>query len=190
MAGCAGDGRDLAEPQDWQTTTTRPPPPTSAPDEEPSPSGVVLSSPDFAPGADIPTSALCSGSNVFPQLDWTAVPPDAVELAVSLSDQTNPEEGVLLWLMAGISPDLTTLESGKQPAGAYETLNDYGNPGYGTPCLESFSDGRRDLQFRLYVLTRPSGLAPGDPGNDSWQTLRSAAVESATLLARIDASTS
>lgn len=191
IAGCASDGRELAEPDDWQTTTTRPPPPTSAPDTETSPSGIVLSSADFAPGSDVPDSARCSsGANVFPQLEWTPVPGETVELAVSLSDQTSPDEPILLWLMAGIDPSLVTLESGLLPAGAFETLNDYGNPGYGTPCLESFADGRRDLQFRLYVLNRPSDIAPGDPGNEAWQTLRSAAAESATLLGRIDASTS
>jgi phosphatidylethanolamine-binding protein (PEBP) family uncharacterized protein len=140
----------------------------------------------FEAGADIPISATCAGANVFPQLRWAGVPANAVELGVTLSDQTDPEEPLLLWLMAGIPPDRDGLESGVMPIGAFETLNDYGNPGYGSPCLETFSSGRRDLQFRVHVLIQPSGIAPGDPGNEAWDTLRAASIDSASLLARID----
>lgn len=185
-AGCANDGRELAQPADWQTTTTRPPPPTSALPSEPSESGVVLSSPDFEPGADIPVSATCAGDNVFPNLAWTDIPAGTGELALTLSDQTDPNEPLLLWLMAGITPNRTELEAGFLPDGAYETLNDYGNPGYGTPCLESFQTGRRDLQFRLHLLPGVSGLQSGDPGNEAWDSLRAQATETASLLARVD----
>ena len=148
-----------------------------------------LTSPLFAPGENIPLSATCADRNVFPDLAWVDVPPDAVELAVTLSDQTNPEEPLLLWLMAGINPTNNGLAAGTMPTGAFETLNDYGNPGYGTPCLESFADGRRDLQFRLHAMTEPSGIAPGDPGNEAWDTVRARSVETASLLARIDSQT-
>ncbi len=188
-AGCASDGRALAEPAPWQTTTTRPPPPTSAPPSESSETGVVLSSPDFEPGSDIPVSATCAGTNIFPNLTWSTVPAAVGELAVTLSDQTDPNEPLLLWLMAGIDPTRTELEAGRLPDGAYETLNDYGNPGYGTPCLESFQTGRRDLQFRLYMLPGPSGLQSGDPGNEAWDSLRAQATETASLLARVDSQT-
>jgi phosphatidylethanolamine-binding protein (PEBP) family uncharacterized protein len=189
VAGCADDGRTLAEPADWQTTTTRPPPPTSAPPQEVSDSGLTLSSPDFNPGDDIPVSATCGGSNVFPSLAWTVPPAGSAELAVTLSDHTDPAEPLLLWLMAGIDPSRDGLQSGFLPDGAFETLNDYGNPGYGTPCLESFASGRRDLQFRLYVLNQPSGLQAGDSGNEAWDSLRAQAVETASLLARVDGQT-
>lgn len=185
--GCADDGRELAQPQQWQTTTTRPPPPTSAPDFEASASGVELTSPSFEPGGDIPVSATCAGENVFPELQWTSVPAETAELALTLSDQTDTDEPLLLWLMAGIDPTLTRLSAGTLPAGAFETLNDFGNPGYGTPCLENLDAGRRDLQFRLHILDQASGIQPGDPGNESWDVLQSSAMESASLLARIDA---
>ena len=73
------------------------------------------------------------------------------------------------------------------PVGAFETLNDYGNPGFGTPCI-STTDTNRDLQFRLHVLAQPSGIGPGDPGNEAWDALRAQTVESASLLARVGAS--
>jgi phosphatidylethanolamine-binding protein (PEBP) family uncharacterized protein len=185
-AACANDGRDLSAPLDWQTTTTRPLPPTSALDQEVSDTGLSLTSPLFEPGADIPISATCAGDNVFPDLTWSGVQPTAVELAVTLSDQTDPENPLLLWLMAGIDPSNSGLQAGTMPIGAFETLNDYGNPGYGTPCLESYSDGVRDVQFRLHVLTRPSGVAPGAPGNEAWASIKAGSVDSASLLARVE----
>ncbi len=187
VAGCAADGRELAQPADWQTTTTRPPPPTSALPQEIGADGLTLSSPLFEPAADIPVSATCAGDNIFPTLEWTDVPPLGVELALSLSDQTDPDEPVLLWLMAGIDPSRTEVESGTLPTGAFETLNDFGNLGFGSPCLESFNTGLRDLQFRLYVLSGPSGVAPGDPGNEAWATIKAAAIDSAALTAKVNA---
>ncbi len=183
---CANDGRDLSAPLDWQTTTTRPLPPTSALDQEVSDTGLTLTSPLFGPGEDIPVSATCGGENVFPDLNWTGVQPTAIELAVTLSDQTDPENPLLLWLMAGIDPSNEGLQAGTMPIGAFETLNDYGNPGYGTPCLETYSDGLRDVQFRLHVLTSPSGVAPGAPGNEAWASVKAGSVDSAALLARVE----
>ena len=188
LAGCVSDGRSLREASADQTTTTRPPPPTSAIPSETSPTGLSISSPDFEPGATAPIDTTCQGDNLFPNLEWEQVPQAASEIAVSLSDQTDPEEPLLLWLMAGISPSATGLDSGVAPAGAFETLNDYGNLGYGSPCLDSLTEGRRDLQFRIYILEQPSGLAPGDPGNRAWESLRAQATDSATVLMRVEQS--
>lgn len=148
---------------------------------------MALSSPDFLPGSDTPLAARCDGSNVFPSLRFEGVPENAVELAVTLSDQTDPENPVLLWLMGGISPDGSDLGSGILPTGAYETLNDYGQLGWGTPCLEGLASGHRDLQFRLYAFDTPADVAAGDPGNEAWDTLAASAIDGATLLMSIEA---
>lgn len=186
---CASDGRELAEPNASQTTTTRPLPPTSAPPQQAGESGLELSSADFAPGGELPRVARCDGDNRFPALEWTPIEPSlgAVELAVTLSDQTDPEGPLLLWLMAGIDPTTTLIPSGTFPNdGAFETLNDYGQQGFGNPCLESFETGQRDLQFRLYVLGTPSGLESGAPGNTSWDEISARAVDTATILTQVD----
>ena len=183
-AGCASDGRDLAEAQPWQTTTTRPPPPTFAPERQDSPTGLSLTSTRFEAGGELPVSATCVGENIFPDLFWGDVDASAQELAVALADQTDPEIPVLMWLMAGISPTLTGLEAGVRPEGAFETTDDYGITGYGEPCLESYAGGTRDLQFIVYVLDRPSNLALGHPGNEAWAQVRNQAIDSASLLAR------
>lgn len=184
---CSDDGRQLAEPQEWQTTTTRPLPPTSAPDQELSASGVVLSSPDFAAGAMAPVDATCSGANRSPGLAWSSPEATIGELALALIDQTDPESPVLLWLVAGIEPSVTELAPGEVPTGAVETLNDYGQPGWGNPCLETISDGLRDLQFRLYLLDTPAGIQAGAAGNEAWDVVSASATDSASILMRVDA---
>ncbi len=183
-AGCASDGRDLAEPDDWQTTTTRPPPPTSAPPERVSDSGLRISSPDFEPGAEHPSGVRCDGANLFPNLTWEQVPPGAVELAVTLADQTDPEEPLLLWLAAGIPAETSSLDAGFLPAGGFETLNDYGALGWGTPCIEELGGGR-DLQFTIWALGSPAGFGPSAPGNEAWDDVAARALDSASVMMRL-----
>lgn len=185
---CASDGRELAEPQAFQTTTTRPPPPTSAPPQQEGSSGLVLSSPDVEPGGPVPAVARCDGQNRFPAMEWTPIASDLgpMELAITLADQTDPENPLLLWLMAGINPAVTSLTSGTFPNdGAFETLNDYGQLGWGNPCLESLGTGTRDLQFKLYVLPRVSDATDGDPGNEAWDEISAKAIDDATLLMQV-----
>lgn len=90
--------------------------------------------------------------------------------------------------MGGIGPTETELTSGVLPAGAYETLNDYGQYGWGNPCVEGLEPGKHDLQFKVYVLQSVADIQAGDPGNEAWDTLTAAAVDSATLLMSIEGS--
>ena len=189
LTACVSDGKDLAEPRPDQTTTTRPAPPTSAPDQLDGESGVSISSPDFEPGDRAPGVVRCSGINTWPTIIWTGVPEETAEMALALIDQTDPDEPLLFWLAAGIDPTFDRIESGVLPNGAYETLNDYGQTGWGNPCLESAQNGLRDLQFKLYIMPNRSGVAPGQAGNEAWDLVTSQAVDSATILMRIDAST-
>jgi phosphatidylethanolamine-binding protein (PEBP) family uncharacterized protein len=152
---------------------------------------MALTSPEFVAGGEAPASATCeSGINLHPGFQWANVPESSVELGITLSDQTDPENPLLLWLMAGLNPAAGSLAQGDLPAGAFETLNDYGQPGWGNPCIESFQTGRRDLQFRLYALDRPSDISPGAPGNTSWDELTARSIDSATILMRITGSAS
>ncbi|MFW2380485.1 MAG: YbhB/YbcL family Raf kinase inhibitor-like protein, partial [Acidimicrobiales bacterium] len=157
-----------------------------APDQSTGIDGMSLSSSEFAAGGEAPISATCeSGVNLHPGFQWSGVPESAVELGITLSDQTDPANPLLLWLMAGLNPDAGSLAQGDLPPGAFETLNDYGQPGWGNPCIETFQTGRRDLQFRLYALDRPSDISPGGPGNTSWDELAARSIDSATILMRI-----
>ena len=187
LAGCASDGRDLAAAQPWQTTTTRPAPPTSAPPQLDSLSGLSLSSPDFEPGDPAPLDQTCAGANQAPELEWSNVPEDTVELSITLSDQTDPAKPLLLWLVAGIDPATTSLDGANLPDDVTTALNDYGQSGWGNPCIETLKEDILDLQFKIHVLNAPSGILDSAPGNEAWATVSAAAVDSATVLMKIDA---
>ncbi len=146
-----------------------------------------MTSPDFEPGGLAPVDATCAGLNQPPTLEWSGVDAGTQELAVALSDQTDPENPLLIWLVAGLDPSLTELPGDGLPPGSISVLNDYGQAGYGNPCIDTLSAGLRDLQFRLYVLPDRSGLTEGAAGNSSWDHVAALAADSATLLMRIDA---
>lgn len=110
-------------------------------------------------------------------------------MAIALSDQTDPENGLLVWLMVGIDPAAGELPSGTLLPGAAETLNDFGQLGYGNPCLENVGNGLRDLQFRVYALPTESGLESGAHGHDAWNSVAAMSFDTATLLMQIQATT-
>ena len=148
---------------------------------------MTLSSPDFEPGDPAPLDQTCAGANRAPELEWSNVPDDAVELAITLSDQTDPTKPLLLWLVAGIDPSITSLDGAHLPDELATALNDYGQRGWGNPCIETLKEAVLDLQFKLHVLNAPSGILDSDPGNEAWATVAAGAVDSATVLMRIDA---
>jgi phosphatidylethanolamine-binding protein (PEBP) family uncharacterized protein len=193
LFGCASDGRTLREPSFDQTTTTRTVS-TSAVNSEKGPSGFELTSSDFGPGAVAPAKATdCATAGYsYPNLEWKDVPAGTQELVLTLSNQTDYKKPQLLWLMAGISPNETRLESGVFPDGlatdqpAFETLNDWGTAGY--PCINDLAkDGSMSqLQFRIYALKSKSGLQPSGHGNNSWAEVRAKASESAAIMMRYE----
>ncbi len=187
LISCSSDGTTLRAPTSDQTTTSRPPPVTAAADSLESPNGVRLSSPDFEPGDTIPVTATCNGSGTVPTLEWDGLSPgDGQELALSFTDQTDIDQPVLLWLATGISVDESSIEAGELPPGAVETLNDYGNSGFGSPCIESPADSSRRLQFRLHVLSGPSGVSEDDPGNEAFGTVQALTIDAAAVLVTVD----
>lgn len=187
VVGCADDGRSLRPPSAEQTTTSRPAPVTFAPDLLEGESGLRLESADFEPGALMPVAATCDGINVAPSLEWSGLNPDmAKELAISFTDQTNASEPVLLWLVTNISPTVSNIDAGTLPADAVETLNDFGEAGFGSPCIQTTDTDPRRLQFRLHVLSEPSNISSGDPGNEAFSTVNSLTIDAAAVLARVD----
>ena len=114
--------------------------------------------------------------------------PEGQELAISLTDQTDFASPVLLWLTTGISPSATSVESGFLADGAVETFNDYGNHGYGTPCIEELGEGERTLQFRLHVLSSQSMITEKAPGNESMRSVQAMTIDSAAVVMKVKSS--
>ncbi|WP_175942198.1 YbhB/YbcL family Raf kinase inhibitor-like protein [Caballeronia sp. BCC1704] len=84
----------------------------------------------------------CHGENVSPRISWTHVPPGTKSIVITLHDPDAPTGGLgwRHWQVVNIAPSQTSIEKGASghvdllPAGAVETLTDFGASAYGGPC--------------------------------------------------------
>lgn len=84
----------------------------------------------------------CTGENVSPQLSWTNPPAGTKSFAVTVYDEDAPTgSGFWHWLIFDIPATTTELKAGTgdvskglAPAGAIQSLTDFGANGYGGPC--------------------------------------------------------
>lgn len=166
LAACSGDdggGSTTAAPEDTVASTL-------------AGEALTLTSEAFDGGGTIPEEhAGCvdqqPGPNVSPPLTWSGVPDSAVELAVTVVDPD--ADGFVHWVVAGIDPTATGLESGSVPEGAVEAQNDAETPGYFGPCPPE----EHTYLFAVHALAEPSGLTEGMAAAEAL-----AAVEGATEL--------
>jgi Raf kinase inhibitor-like YbhB/YbcL family protein len=118
-----------------------------------------LTSPNFEEGGRIPREHTCDGDDAPPELLWTGVPSDVVELALTCEDPDAPGGTFVHWVVWGIEPS-----SGRIPAddgpGIRHGRNGFGNSGYGGPCPPP-GDGPHRYELTLYALDQSIELEPG-----------------------------
>jgi Raf kinase inhibitor-like YbhB/YbcL family protein len=119
---------------------------------------LVLTSPAFAPGTEIPRRFTCSGGDVSPALSWSAAPARTRSFALLVEDPDAPDpaapRGIWThWVLYDIPKSARTLREGVRagalPAGTRQGLNDWHSVGYRGPCPPV---GRHRYFFRLYAL--------------------------------------
>jgi phosphatidylethanolamine-binding protein (PEBP) family uncharacterized protein len=132
-------------------------------------SSIVVSSPAFADGGSIPEPYSCLPQDGPPQLEWTGVPPEAVEVAIIMDDVTG--QGQLHWIVAGLDPATTRWPDAPDAAGI--EIKEY----FG-PCPST----RSEYRFRVLALDEPSGLAAGDPERSAAERLEAASVAHGQLI--------
>lgn len=77
----------------------------------------------------------CTGGNVAPRIVWQGAPAETKSFAVTVFDPDAPTgHGWWHWLIVDIPASTHELTPGQLPAGVFETITDFGNPGYGGPC--------------------------------------------------------
>jgi len=82
----------------------------------------------------------CSGANHSPALSWNGAPKDTKSFAVTVYDPDAPTgSGWWHWVVFNIPGSATNIAEGSGsatdlPAGAVESMTDFGKPGYGGPC--------------------------------------------------------
>lgn len=119
---------------------------------------MVISSPSFAPGGEIPAVHTCEGKDSSPALAWSGVPAQAKSLALVVDDPDAPDPRAprmtwVHWVLYGISPAATGLPEAVAeralPPGTRQGTNDWKRTGYGGPCPPI---GRHRYFFKLYAL--------------------------------------
>ena len=92
----------------------------------------VLTSPAFHVGARIPVKYTCDGTNVSPELHWTAPPKGTRSFTLKVVDVDAPGGKLVHWTAAGIPASARGLRSGQHAP--KEGLNGAGTRGYTGPC--------------------------------------------------------
>jgi len=119
---------------------------------------LMLSSPAFAPGGEIPTPHTCEGRDVSPRLDWSGVPAGTKSLALIVDDPDAPDPQAprmtwVHWVLYNLPPTASALAEGVPakdlPPGTLEGTNDWKRTGYGGPCPPI---GRHRYFHKLYAL--------------------------------------
>jgi phosphatidylethanolamine-binding protein (PEBP) family uncharacterized protein len=122
---------------------------------------IKLESPGFTAGSALPAAYTCDGKDESPPLQWSGLPSGAAELALLVLNSA-PVKGKLFfdWAVAGLDPELSSLEAGTLPPGAVLGKNSWGKDDYSI-CPPA--GGSENYVFMLYAV--PKALSP-EPGFD------------------------
>lgn len=101
----------------------------------------------------------CDGNNVSPELSWSYAPAGTKSFAVTVYDPDAPTgSGFWHWVVFNIPANATELVSGAGsidskliPAGAVQSITDYGIKGFGGPC-PPVNHGPHRYIFTVYAL--------------------------------------
>lgn len=119
---------------------------------------MILTSPAFAEGGNIPAKFTCEGLDISPPLAWRGTPATSRSLLLIVDDPDAPDPAApkttwVHWLLYNLPPDVHELpEAVTQahlPRGTLEGLNDWKRAGYGGPCPPI---GRHRYFYKMYAL--------------------------------------
>jgi len=124
---------------------------------------LVLESPAFRHGGEIPMRHTCEGEDVSPPLVWRDVPPGTRSFALIVDDPDAPDPSapLMMWvhwvlydIPAGVNELAEDADRRGLPPGTRRGLNDWESPAWGGPCPPI---GRHRYVFRLYALDAQLG---------------------------------
>jgi len=135
---------------------------------------LAVSSPDLAPGEQIKTEQVysgsgCSGGNISPALTWSGAPAGTKSFAATLFDPDAPGGGFWHWLVFNIPATATGLAKGDGAATGKvgtQLVNGWGATGYGGPCPPT-GGGAHGYVLTVYAvdqdaLALPANAQPAD----------------------------
>jgi len=119
---------------------------------------LVLTSPAFSAGGEIPALFTCEGRDISPALAWTGVPEAAKSLVLIVDDPDAPDPKApkltwVHWVLYNLPPTARGLAeavaAADLPPGTRQGTNDWKRTGYGGPCPPI---GRHRYFHKLYAL--------------------------------------
>lgn len=116
---------------------------------------LIITSPSFSEGADIPVKFTCKGENISPAINIESIPADAKSLAVIVEDPDAPRGVFDHWVVWNLQPNNTITENTKD---GVRGNNGKGETGYMGPCPPS---GTHRYQFKIYALDAMLDLPVG-----------------------------
>lgn len=125
----------------------------------------TLTSPQISPGDTLSQDQVydgfgCTGANISPALEWSGVPPETKSFVLTVFDPDAPTGlgGFVHWVIFNIPATETALpenagnpERQLAPEESIQTVNDYGEVGFGGACPPP-RDAPHRYQFTLYAL--------------------------------------
>lgn len=119
---------------------------------------LLLTSPAFEHGGEIPRQYTCDGADRSPPLVWSGVPPGTRSLVLIVEDPDAPDPAApkrlwIHWILYDMPPDGSGLPEGvgaaDLPPGTRTGLTDSGSDAWHGPCPPI---GRHRYYFHLYAL--------------------------------------
>jgi Raf kinase inhibitor-like YbhB/YbcL family protein len=144
-----------------------------------------LRSKAFTDGGFIPMRYTCDGDNLSPPLEWTEPPRRTASLVLICDDLDAPGATQTHWLMYNIPPDYCVFPQGMHktevlPWGCAQGCNDFGEIGYGGPCL---NDGQSHRYiFRLFAVDATPSIPPGLSRMEVFQRIRAHILADTSLV--------
>lgn len=123
-----------------------------------------LKSTAFEHGQAIPAKYTGDGEDVSPPLAWTNLPAGTTSIVIICDDPDAPMGTFVHWLIYDVPAKENGLAEGvprdeQLRNGACQGTNDFGRYGYIGPSPPP--GGVHHYHFRLYALSKPTGLKPG-----------------------------
>ncbi len=120
---------------------------------------LMLVSPAFPPGGEIPPEYTCDGADISPPLSWSGLPDGTKSLVLVVEDPDAPSGTFRHWAAFDIPAGARGLDRGYGPSrpgqGFREARNDFGKAAYGGPCPPR-GHGVHHYHFRLLAISRPT----------------------------------
>jgi Raf kinase inhibitor-like YbhB/YbcL family protein len=148
---------------------------------------LVISSPSFSPGADIPKKHTCDAADASPQLAWSGAPAGTRSFALIADDPDAPVGTWVHWVYYDLPASATGLPENVSkvdapPSGGHQGRNDFRRVGYGGPCPPPGKPHR--YFFKLYALDHQLDLKPGATKKEVEQAMKGHILAQAELVGK------